>query len=43
MRWAVGSGLLQGDQGKLNPSGTADRAEASAILMRFIKLVLSEK
>lgn len=43
MTWAVGTGLMQGSNGNLNPGGTADRAEASSMLMRFIKLVLSDK
>lgn len=37
MGWAVGSGLLSGDNnGKLNPSGNATRAEVATILERFI-------
>lgn len=36
MEWAVGSGLLTGkDGGKLDPTGTATRAEIATILMRF--------
>lgn len=36
LAWAVGNGLLQGnDDGSLNPSGTATRAEIATILMRF--------
>ena len=36
MEWAVGSGLLSGkDGGKLDPTGTATRAEIATILMRF--------
>ena len=37
MEWAVGSGLLSGkDGGKLDPTGTATRAEVATILMRFV-------
>ena len=37
MEWAVGSGLLSGkDGGKLDPTGTATRAEVATILMRFL-------
>ncbi len=36
MEWAIGSGLLTGkDGGKLDPTGTATRAEIATILMRF--------
>lgn len=35
MKWAVGSGLLQGYNGSLNPTGTATRAEVAQILMNF--------
>ncbi|MCI7472432.1 MAG: S-layer homology domain-containing protein [Clostridiales bacterium] len=38
MEWAVGSGLLTGkDGGKLDPTGTATRAEVATILMRFVE------
>ncbi len=37
MQWCVGSGLLNGADGKLNPTGTATRAELAAILHRFTK------
>ena len=33
--WAVNAGLLKGDNGRLNPQGTATRAEAAAILQRL--------
>ena len=40
MEWAVGSGLLTGkDGGKLDPTGTATRAEVATILMRFVESV----
>jgi uncharacterized repeat protein (TIGR02543 family) len=35
MKWAVGSSLLQGYAGNLNPTGTATRAEVAQILMNF--------
>ena len=36
MAWAVGSGILQGmEQNLLAPRGTATRAQAAAILMRY--------
>mgnify|MGYP000872143555 CR=1 FL=1 len=35
MEWAVGNGLIKGDQGKLNPQGTASRAVIATIVMRF--------
>ena len=35
MKWAVGTGLLQGYNGNLNPTGTATRAEVAQILMNF--------
>jgi hypothetical protein len=39
--WAVEKGLITGLPGKLlNPNGNATRAEVSAILMRFIDMVL---
>ena len=38
MEWAVGSKLLSGkDGGKLDPTGTATRAEVATILMRFVE------
>ena len=38
MRWAVASGLIQGSNSKLNPKGTATRAQVATILMRFLAL-----
>ena len=35
MDWAVGSGLLQGYAGKLEPNGNATRAQLAAILSRY--------
>ena len=38
MNWAVSVGLLKGDEaGKLNPAGTATRAEIATMLMRFVE------
>ena len=37
MKWAVASGLIKGDGGKLNPQGNANRAEAATLIMRFCK------
>lgn len=37
LQWSCAAGLLQGDdQGNLNPDGFATRAEAAAILQRFL-------
>ena len=41
VRWAVGSGLLSGKGGGvLDPRGTATRAEAASIFMRFARTVM---
>ena len=37
MRWAVGAGLIQGDQGTLNPQGNASRAHCATIITRFMQ------
>lgn len=39
MVWAVGTGLLEGHAGAVNPTGTATRAEVATILMRFCENV----
>ena len=39
MKWAVGSSLLQGYAGNLNPTGTATRAEVAQIFMNFCENV----
>ena len=36
MRWACGTGILQGANGKLNPSGLATRAQLAAMLHRYL-------
>lgn len=44
MRWAVSNGLIQGTSSRrLSPQGKATRAEVAAILMRFIRLLLSQE
>ena len=38
MNWAVAQGLITGKSGgRLDPGGTASRAEVSAILMRYVQ------
>lgn len=37
MQWAVAEELLQGSNGKLNPQGSATRAQVATILMRFME------
>lgn len=37
MVWAVGAGLIQGDQGKINPQGNASRAHCATIMTRFMQ------
>jgi hypothetical protein len=37
MQWAVGNGIINGANGQLNPSGVATRAQAAAILVRYMK------
>lgn len=38
MRWAVGAGIFNGMDGKLNPQGEATRAQMATMLMRYAKL-----
>jgi len=38
MSWAVSVGLIVGTGGSYNPTGTASRAEAATILMRYVRL-----
>ncbi len=35
--WAVGAGLISGNGGRLDPQGSATRAQVATILMRFIQ------
>lgn len=37
MQWAVAEELLKGSNGKLNPQGSATRAQVATILMRFMQ------
>ena len=37
MQWAVAEGLITGMSGQLNPQGSATRAQAATILMRFMQ------
>ena len=37
IKWAVATGVIQGDQGRINPQGKAIRAECATIIMRFMK------
>lgn len=39
MQWAVGSGIINGKDGKLVPKGDASRAEAATMLQRFCENV----
>lgn len=38
MKWAVSAGIIKGDDGMLNPQNSATRAEAAAMINRFIQL-----
>ena len=38
MRWAVSEGLISGMDGRLNPQGSATRAQVATIMMRFCEL-----
>lgn len=37
MTWAVGQGLIDGENGKLNPEGPVTRAQAAQLLVRFLE------
>lgn len=37
MQWAVAVGLIQGNNGQLNPAGSASRAETATIITRFMQ------
>ena len=39
MIWATDTGLIQGMGGKLNPQGTATRAQLATMLMRFVEIM----
>lgn len=34
--WAVGSGLMNGKNGRIDPAGLTTRAEAAALLHRYL-------
>ena len=36
VRWAVGSGLMNGKNGRIDPAGLTTRAEAAALLHRCL-------
>ena len=36
MQWAVAEGLLQGSNGKLDPQGSATRAQVATMLHRYL-------
>lgn len=36
VRWAVGSGLMNGKNGRIDPAGLTTRAEAAALLHRYL-------
>ena len=38
MEWAVGAGIINGTDGKLDPAGYAIRAQVATVLMRFCEL-----
>jgi hypothetical protein len=38
LQWACGAGLMEGDDGKLDPQGAATRAQVAAILQRLAPL-----
>ena len=37
VKWAVGTGLISGDQGKINPQTNASRAVCATIITRFLQ------
>lgn len=37
LNWAVGEGLMQGTGDKLEPTGSATRAQVAAMLRRFMQ------
>ena len=39
MKWAVEQEIIKGDNGKLNPQGNTNRAEAATIIMRYAPLL----
>ena len=41
-KWAIGSNIIQGSDGKLNPTGTATRAQVAAVIMRLTNFIPSD-
>lgn len=39
MRWAVGSGIIQGSNGNLTPRSNATRAEVAQMMSNFVRLI----
>ena len=39
MKWILGKDIMHGSNGKLIPQGTATRAEASALLSNYCKVM----
>ena len=39
MKWAIGIGLITGDQGYLNPQGEVNRAVCATMISRFSDLI----
>lgn len=37
IKWAVGTKMISGDNGKINPQGTASRAQCATIISRFLQ------
>ena len=42
IQWAVGIGMIKGDQGRINPQGSVNRAVCATMIMRFIKSFLPD-
>ena len=40
LQWACGAGIMNGDNGYLNPNGPASRAQVAAMLQRFVENVV---
>lgn len=43
MSWSVAVGLIKGDQGKLNPQGSLNRAVTATVVERFLEAYVEEK
>jgi uncharacterized protein YjdB len=42
MSWALGEGLITGDQGNINPQGNAQRCVSATIMYRYLKNIKNE-